>query len=105
MSSKRHRGAARRPYPLNGLTIVEKLVEFVLMMLAQGVAQLLMAPRTARPDTPAKCACTTAQRAETRVSRPAVAGGQRPPAGQRRRVAPRRRTAIARPAHRAARNV
>jgi hypothetical protein len=95
MSPKRHRCAAGDPYALNGLNIVDKLLEFALMMLAQGAAPLIMAPRASRPPANASCAaCATRHRPEARLSRSAVGGGaRRAPVAQRRR-APRRKTDI-----------
>src|SRR5262249_23694150 len=101
MSSKRRRVAAGEPYPLNGLTIVGTLVEFVLMLLAQGVAQLLMAPRASHPHTTACCACATQHRTEPRIDRPA-AGARRATVARRRQEAPRRRTVSVRSRHAAA---
>jgi len=63
---------------------MEKLVEFVLMLLAQSVAQRLMAPRVSRPDTVGHCACATQHRREPRVGRPAVGGARRAAVAQRR---------------------
>jgi hypothetical protein len=97
VSWKRHRSATGEPYPLNGLTIVDKLLEFVLMLLAQGVAQFVMAPRAARRDTTAACACATHHPVEARVDRSAVDAARRGPIAQRRRAAPRRRSQGTRP--------